>query len=96
MLFISDSRSEKQPINEANNISIFIIALSDTNNLTKYVDLIMLLNNREEDPSVYLLPYYKKSSDGKGRNKKQGRIQVHRRRLRSKAEEVGFACKRSG
>ena len=56
LLFISDSRNEKQSINEASNTSIPIIALSDTDNLTKYVDLIIPVNNRGRRSLAYI--YY--------------------------------------
>jgi small subunit ribosomal protein S2 len=46
LLFISDSRNEKQAINEASNINIPIMALSDTDNSTKFIDLIIPSNNR--------------------------------------------------
>ncbi len=46
LLFISDSRNEKQSINEASKINIPIIALNDTDNSTKYIDLIVPVNNR--------------------------------------------------
>jgi small subunit ribosomal protein S2 len=46
LLFISDSRNEKQAINEASKTNIPIIALSDTDNSTKFIDLIIPSNNR--------------------------------------------------
>ncbi len=46
LLFISDSRNEKQAINEASNTNIPIMALSDTDNATKFIDLIIPSNNR--------------------------------------------------
>ena len=46
LLFISDSRNEKQAIKEASKINIPIIALSDTDNSTKYTDLLIPVNNR--------------------------------------------------
>lgn len=46
LLFISDSRNEKQAIKEASKINIPIIALSDTDNSTKYIDLLIPVNNR--------------------------------------------------
>lgn len=46
LLFISDSRNEKQAIKEASKINIPIMALSDTDNSTKYIDLLIPVNNR--------------------------------------------------
>ena len=46
LLFISDSRNEKQAIKEASKINIPIVALSDTDNSTKYIDLLVPVNNR--------------------------------------------------
>jgi small subunit ribosomal protein S2 len=46
LILISDSRNEKQAIKEASKISMPIIALSDTDNSTKYIDLVLPVNNR--------------------------------------------------
>ena len=46
LIFISDSRNEKQSINEASTVNIPILALSDTDNSTKFIDLIVPVNNR--------------------------------------------------
>lgn len=46
LIFISDSRNEKQAIKEASKINIPIIALSDTDNSTKFIDLVIPANNR--------------------------------------------------
>lgn len=46
LIFISDSRNEKQAINEASKTSITVLALSDTDNSTKFVDFIVPVNNR--------------------------------------------------
>lgn len=46
LLLISDSRNEKQAINEASKTSIPIIALSDTDNSTKFIDFIIPSNNK--------------------------------------------------
>ncbi len=46
LIFISDSRNEKQAVNEASKSSITVMALSDTDNLTKFVDFIIPVNNR--------------------------------------------------
>ncbi len=46
LIMISDSRNEKQAIKEASMKNIPIIALSDTDNSTKFVDLIIPVNNR--------------------------------------------------
>ncbi|MCL4373795.1 MAG: 30S ribosomal protein S2 [Candidatus Marsarchaeota archaeon] len=46
LIFISDSRNEKQAVKEASKSNMPIIALSDTDNSTKYIDLIIPVNNR--------------------------------------------------
>ncbi len=46
LLFISDSRNEKQAVKEAMKVDIPIIALSDTDNSTKFIDLVIPANNR--------------------------------------------------
>ena len=46
LIMISDSRNEKQAIKEASMKNIPIVALSDTDNSTKFVDLIVPSNNR--------------------------------------------------
>jgi small subunit ribosomal protein S2 len=46
LIMISDSRNEKQAVKEASTQNIPIIALSDTDNSTKFADLIIPVNNR--------------------------------------------------
>lgn len=46
LIIISDSRNEKQAIKEASKINMPIVALSDTDNSTKFVDLVIPVNNR--------------------------------------------------
>lgn len=46
LILISDSRNEKQAINEASKVNIPIVALSDTDNSTKFIDLVIPVNNR--------------------------------------------------
>ncbi len=46
LIIISDSRNEKQAIKEASRINMPIIALSDTDNSTKFIDLVIPSNNR--------------------------------------------------
>ena len=46
LMVISDSRNEKQAVNEARQVGIPIIGLSDTDNSTKFLDLIIPANNR--------------------------------------------------
>ncbi len=46
LIIISDSRNEKQAIKEASKVNVPIIALSDTDNSTKFIDLIIPANNR--------------------------------------------------
>jgi small subunit ribosomal protein S2 len=46
LILISDSRNEKQAINEACKVNMPIIALSDTDNSTKFIDLVIPVNNR--------------------------------------------------
>ena len=45
LLFISDSRNEKQAVKEATKVNIPIIALCDTDNSTKFIDLVIPANN---------------------------------------------------
>jgi len=46
LIMISDTRNEKQAVREASMINIPVIALCDTDNSTKFVDLIIPANNR--------------------------------------------------
>ena len=46
LIVISDSRNEKQAIKEVSSINMPIIALSDTDNSTKFIDLVLPANNR--------------------------------------------------
>lgn len=46
IILISDTRNERQAIREASKIDIPVIALSDTDNWVKFVDLIIPCNNR--------------------------------------------------
>lgn len=46
LIIISDSRNEKQAIKEASKVNVPILALSDTDNSTKFIDLIIPVNNR--------------------------------------------------
>lgn len=46
LIVISDSRNEKQAIKEASKVNMPIIALSDTDNSTKFIDLVIPSNNR--------------------------------------------------
>ena len=46
LILISDSRNEKQAIKEASAVNMPIIALSDTDNSTKFIDLVVPVNNR--------------------------------------------------
>ncbi len=56
LIMISDSRNEKQAIKEASMKNIPIIALSDTDNSTKFVDLIIPSNNRGRKSLAFI--YY--------------------------------------
>ena len=56
LIMISDSRNEKQAIKEASMKNIPIIALSDTDNSTKFVDLIVPANNRGRKSLAFI--YY--------------------------------------
>jgi small subunit ribosomal protein S2 len=56
LIMISDSRNEKQAIKEASTKNIPIIALSDTDNSTKFVDLIVPANNRGRKSLAFI--YY--------------------------------------
>ncbi len=53
LLVISDSRNEKQGIKEASTVNVPIIALNDTDNITKYLDLIIPVNNRGRRALAY-------------------------------------------
>ncbi|MCL5412701.1 MAG: 30S ribosomal protein S2 [Candidatus Marsarchaeota archaeon] len=46
LIVISDTRNERQAVKEASSVNMPIIALSDTDNSTKFVDLIIPANNR--------------------------------------------------
>ena len=46
LIVISDSRNEKQAVKEASKVNMPIIALCDTDNSTKFIDLVMPVNNR--------------------------------------------------
>ncbi|MGC8567955.1 MAG: 30S ribosomal protein S2 [Candidatus Micrarchaeia archaeon] len=46
LLIVSDTRNEKQAVKEASKINIPVIALCDTDNSIKYVDLVIPANNR--------------------------------------------------
>ncbi len=52
-LIISDSRNERQAIKEASKVNIPIIALNDTDNITKFLDLIIPVNNRGRRSLAY-------------------------------------------
>ena len=53
---ISDSRNEKQAIKEASKIGIPIMALSDTDNSMKFIDLVIPANNRGRKSLAFI--YY--------------------------------------
>ena len=46
LIGISDSRNEKQAVKEASKVNMPIIALCDTDNSTKFIDLVVPVNNR--------------------------------------------------
>ncbi len=56
LIMISDSRNEKQAIKEASKVNMPIIALSDTDNSTKFLDLIIPSNNRGRKSLAFI--YY--------------------------------------
>jgi len=56
LIIISDSRNEKQAVKEASMENIPIIALCDTDNSTKFIDLIIPANNRGRRSLAYI--YY--------------------------------------
>lgn len=53
LLLISDSRNEKQAIKEASKVNVPIVALNDTDNITKFLDLIIPVNNRGRKSLAY-------------------------------------------
>ena len=56
LIMISDSRNEKQAIKEASKIGIPIMALSDTDNSMKFIDLVIPANNRGRKSLAFI--YY--------------------------------------
>ncbi len=46
IVFISDNRNEKQAVKEANKTNIPIVALCDTDNWIKFIDLVVPCNNK--------------------------------------------------
>ncbi|MEM0148833.1 MAG: 30S ribosomal protein S2 [Candidatus Micrarchaeaceae archaeon] len=46
VLFVNDTRNERQAIREASKTNIPVVALCDTDNWVKYVDLIVPCNNK--------------------------------------------------
>ncbi|MCL5433460.1 MAG: 30S ribosomal protein S2 [Candidatus Marsarchaeota archaeon] len=54
LILISDSRNEKQAVKEASMENMSIIALCDTDNLTKFIDLIIPANNRGRRSLAYI------------------------------------------
>jgi len=78
LIVISDSRNEKQAIKEASKVNMPIIALSDTDNSTKFVDLVIPANNRGRKSLAFV--YYLLSREVL---KQRGKIKSN--------EEFGFA-----
>ncbi|MDE1857216.1 MAG: 30S ribosomal protein S2 [Candidatus Micrarchaeota archaeon] len=56
LIMISDSRNEKQAIKEASKVDMPIVALSDTDNSTKFIDLVIPSNNRGRKSLAFI--YY--------------------------------------
>jgi small subunit ribosomal protein S2 len=46
LIFLTDPLVDAQALHEAKNISIPVIGLCDTNNETKYIDLVIPTNNK--------------------------------------------------
>ena len=46
LLFVTDPLADSQALHEAKNISIPVVGLCDTNNETKYLDLVIPTNNK--------------------------------------------------
>ncbi|MFH1751228.1 MAG: 30S ribosomal protein S2 [Candidatus Micrarchaeota archaeon] len=46
LLLVIDPNADKQAVREAQDINVPVISLCDTNNMTKYVDLVVPTNNK--------------------------------------------------
>lgn len=57
IVFINDPRSDKQALQEAIEMNIPVVALSDSDNSTSYIDLVVPVNNkgRRSLARIYLL-----------------------------------------
>jgi ribosomal protein uS2 len=78
LIVISDSRNEKQAIKEASKVNRPIIALSDTDNSTKFIDLDNSFKQQGKKVAcIHLLPSCKGNPQGKRNNKKQRGIPIH-------------------
>ncbi len=56
LVIVSDSRNERQAVNEASRTNIPLIALCDTDNSTRFVDLVVPANNRGRKSLAFI--YY--------------------------------------
>jgi len=46
IIFVVDPNADKQAVKEVQDINVPVIAMCDTNNMTKYVDLVVPTNNK--------------------------------------------------
>ena len=94
LILISDSRNEKQAIKEASKINMPIVALSDTDNSTKFIDLVIPVNNRGRRSLAFV--YYLLAREVlKERGKRRG-VQVHHLRLRGEGRGIDRPDGRQG
>ncbi|MFH0973626.1 MAG: 30S ribosomal protein S2, partial [Candidatus Micrarchaeota archaeon] len=55
IVFVIDPGVDKQAVREANHINVPIIALCDTNNSTRYIDVVIPTNNKGRKAIAFML-----------------------------------------